>query len=255
MVLQDETREMAIHLIRKLEQFVRLSAEERRVLAGLADLKVRRLAPREDIVREGEKPTHVNLFLDGWACRYKTLEDGRRQIIAFFVPGDMCDLNIFILREMDHSIAPLTPITLVEIPHETLNEITATHPRITQALWWETLVNAAIQREWTVNLGQRTALERLSHLLCELFFRLRAVGRTEGNACEFPITQSDLGDTVGLSTVHVNRTLQDMRASGLISLAGRELIIHDLERLQRTAMFNPNYLHLDHEGRHLDANT
>lgn len=245
---------MAIHLIRKLEQFTRLSNEESEVLLSLADHKSRRFAAREDIVREGEKPTHVNLFLDGWACRYKTLEDGRRQIIAFFVPGDLCDVNIFILKEMDHSIAPLTSVTVAEIPHDILTQITATYPRITQAFWWETLVNAAIQREWTVNLGQRTAYERMAHLLCELFFRLRAVGRTRGLTCEFPLTQADLGDTLGLSTVHVNRTLQEMRAAGLITLSGRELVIHDLDGLRRAAMFNENYLHLGREGAHLDAN-
>jgi CRP-like cAMP-binding protein len=243
-----------IHLIRKLEKFTHLAPEEKEALEAVAALKVRRFAAREDIVREGDKPDHVNLFLDGWACRYKTLEDGRRQIIAYFIPGDLCDLNVSLLSEMDHSIGPLTAVSVAEISHEALEAITATYARIGKALAWESLVNIAIQREWTVSLGRRTALERVSHLLCELFIRLGTVGRTSGFSCDFPITQADLGDTLGLSTVHVNRTLQEMRAMGLITLRGKELLIPDFNALKRVAMFNETYLHLGHEGRHLDAN-
>ena len=239
---------MATFLIRRLEQFAKLSVDDKDVLRVAAAQRVRRVAPREDIVHEGDKPRGVSVFLDGWACRYKTLEDGRRQIIAYFVPGDMGDLYNFVLREMDHSIAALTPLTVAEFSRETLDEMTARSPRIGQALWWETLVFASIQREWTVNLGLRTALERISHLLCELFFRLRAVGLADNDTCELPVTQVDLGETVGLSSVHVNRTLQELRASGLITLRDRTLIIHDLDALQTIALFNPSYLHLGPQG-------
>lgn len=245
---------MANPLIRKLEQFTRLSAEDKRALERAAACKVRRIGTREDIIHEGDAPREVNVILEGWACRYKTLEDGRRQIMAYFVPGDLCDLNIFILRQMDHSIGTLSPVTLAEIPRDAVEHLLDSHSRISRALWWATLVNEAIEREWVVNLGQRTAFERLGHLLCELFVRLRAVDLTRGNSCDFPVTQAELADTLGLSTVHVNRTLQELRAAGLIVLQGRTLTIPDLGALQEASLFNPNYLHLNREGRHLDAN-
>ncbi|SKA26907.1 cAMP-binding domain of CRP or a regulatory subunit of cAMP-dependent protein kinases [Consotaella salsifontis] len=205
-------------------------------------------------MREGDQPTVINLFLDGWGRRYKDLPDGRRQVVSFFVPGDLCDLNIFILRQMDHSIGALTPLTIAEIPRSAFEEIIDRHPRITQALWWEALVAAATQREWTMSLGQRNAAERIGHLLCELFLRLRTVGLTNGTSCPFPLTQSVLGEATGLSLVHVNRTLQDYRAAGMIVLKQRELTIPDLRALMEASMFDANYLHLDHEGRHFDAN-
>ncbi|GJE46069.1 Crp/Fnr family transcriptional regulator [Methylobacterium soli] len=245
---------MPQHLIRKLEQFARLSYDDRHALEEAARQRVRLFDPHQDIIREGDNPDHVNLILEGWACRYKTLEDGRRQIISFFLPGDLCDPHVFVLREMDHSISTITHVRLAEISRDTLLSLTEQHPRITQALWWEMLVHAATQREWTVNLGQRTGLERIGHLLCELFIRLRGVGLTNGDSCALPATQIDLGDATGLSNVHVNRVLQEMRTTGLVMLKGKYLTIPDLERLQRVSLFNVNYLHLDREGRHLDAN-
>jgi CRP-like cAMP-binding protein len=245
---------MPHHLILKLEQFTKLSHEDRVALRRAASQKRRYLGAREDIIREGDNPGHVNLILDGWACRYKQLVDGRRQVISFLLPGDLCDPHVFVLREMDHSIGTLTNVILAEIPRSTILAVTGNHPRITQALWWEMLVTTAIQREWTVNLGQRTAAERLSHLLCELFYRLRSVGRTEGQTCELPVTQLDIADAMGLSNVHVNRTLQELRATGLIVLKGRHLTIPGLKALAEAGLFNPNYLHLDRSGRHLDAN-
>lgn len=245
---------MSSPIIRKLENFARLSTQDKRALEDLASERVRRFEAREDIIHEGDTPEMVNLIQEGWACRYKHLEDGRRQIISFFLPGDLCDLHIFVLREMDHSLGAITPVTLAQIPRQAFEEITLKHPRITQALWWESLVSAAIQREWTVNTGQRDALERVAHLLCELFHRLRAVGLADDDTCDLPVTQTDLADATGLSPVHVNRTLQDLRRDGLIELKGRVLRIPDLDGLMRAALFNPNYLHLNREGRHLDAN-
>jgi CRP-like cAMP-binding protein len=249
---------MATALIAKLEQFTKLSSPDKQALEQVAALKVRLLRPREDIIHEGDRPKWVNLILEGWACRYKALEDGRRQITAFLVPGDLCDLRMFILKEMDHSIGAITPLRVAEIPSETIVELTDAHPRIGRALWWNSLVEEAIAREWTTNLGQRNALERTAHLLCELYLRLRGVGLTNGDAdglsFEMPVTQEQLGDTVGLSTVHVNRTLQEMRDTGLIVWKGKRVTIPDLEALKATALFNPNYLHLDHNGHALDAN-
>lgn len=243
---------MPHHLIRKLEQFTKLSRDDRQALEDAASKK-RTFPEHSDIIREGDNPAYVNLILEGWACRYKQLDDGRRQILAFFVPGDLCDTHIYILREMDHSIAALTPVTLAEIPRSMLERITNERARVTKALWWDTLVAVAIQREWTVNLGQRTAIERLGHLFCELFLRLRGVDLTDGDSCMLPLTQVELADAMGLSNVHINRTLQELRRAGLVVLKGRRLTIPDLAALQRASLFNPNYLHLDRDGRHLDA--
>lgn len=240
-------------LVRKLERYAKLSADDRAALDELVRQNVRRLRAREDIIREGERPTHISLILQGWACRYKVLEDGRRQIISFFLPGDLCDLNVFVLRHMDHSIGAITPLAYAEVRREAFDSV-AERPRVIQAMWWDSLVMAAVQREWTVNLGQRTAFERVAHLLCELFIRLRAVGLTHGSRCELPVTQAELADAIGLTPVHVNRTLQELRAQGLIVLQGKELTIPDLERLKDASLFNDSYLHLDHEGAHLDAN-
>jgi len=145
-------------------------------------------------------------------------------------------------------------VSYAEITRDMLEHVTSNHARITQALWWDTLVAMAIQREWTLNVGQRTALERMAHLLCELFIRMQVIGHTQGNRCEFPLLQSDLADATGLSNVHVNRTLQELRAQNLIILRGKELTIPDIEALKEAALFNINYLHLEHEGRELDAN-
>ena len=209
---------------------------------------------RRDLIREGETPKFVHLMVVGWACRYKTLPDGRRQVVAFFVPGDFCDLNVYILKEMDHSIGAITRLSVADISREDMDALTARHPRITQGLWWEALVNAAIQREWTLSIGQRTAYERIAHLLVELHMRLKTVGLTQNGSCDFPLTQTDIADATGLTPVHVNRTLQELRRDDLIILERRQLTIPDIRKLMDAAMFNPNYLHLGHEGQHLDAN-
>jgi CRP-like cAMP-binding protein len=241
------------HLIRKLELFTKLSEDDKRALEKAAGHKVRSVAPREDIVHEGDPPRHVNLILEGFACRYKSLEDGRRQIVAFFVPGDLCDARMFVLRRMDHSIGALSPVRLAEIPSEVFLALGEGSPRLRQALWWNALVEEATAREWILNVGQRTATERMAHLLCELFLRLKAVGLATGDSCELPITQAELADALGLSTVHTNRTLQELRSMQLITLSRKSLVILDFEALQRTALFNPGYLHMDHAGRGLDA--
>jgi CRP-like cAMP-binding protein len=238
----------------RLELFTKLSETEQEKLDALAKRNVRTVEPRRDIIREGDKPRAVNVVLDGWACRYKQLPDGRRQVVSFFLPGDLCDANVFILRQMDHSIGAITRVRIAEVTPDEFQSLMTGSQRITQALWWHELVDAAIAREWTTSLGQRTAYERIAHLLCELFVRLQSVGLTRDDNVDFPLTQSDLADATGLTAVHVNRTLQELRRDGLIELQGRVLRIPDLPRLEGVAMFNPNYLHLDREGRHLDAN-
>lgn len=241
------------HLFRKLQNFARLSQEDSAALEKIRSSIIETQA-RQDIIREGEDPKVVRLIVSGWACRYKGLPDGRRQIVGFFIPGDFCDLNVYILREMDHSIGAITPVRYAMITPDEMERITHDRPRVAQALWWHELVNTSIQREWLLSVGQRTAYERIAHLLVELYLRLRAVGLADAGGCEFPITQIDIAEATGLTPVHVNRTLRDLRREGLVELTRRRLIIPDLNRLKDAAMFNPNYLHLDHEGRHLDAN-
>jgi CRP-like cAMP-binding protein len=230
-------------VIRGLKRLGRLTEEDMRLLGGSIGQSVRRIEAGRSLIQKGEKPTSAFLILEGWAYRYKTLSNGRRQIIAFLIPGDISDLNIFGLPRMDHSIASLTPLAFAELPRESFEEFfNGTQPRIARALWIKFLVGASIQREWTVNLGQRSAPERLGHLFCELFYRLKAVGLTEGNHCHLPLTQSDLAESTGLSLVHVNKRLQDLRNAGLIVLRGKVLLIPDIEALETASIFNPDYL-------------
>ncbi len=235
---------MPSQFIRKLEQFVDLNAEDKRVLSDIVSERSRVVAAREDLIREGDDPIYMYVMLSGWSFRYKMLEDGRRQIIAFFLPGDLCDLNVFLLPEMDHSIAALTPLRVAEISREQFNRIERDYPNVMHALWWESLVAFAIQREWTVSLGQRDAIERISHLLCELYFRQDAVGLVDNKSCELPVTQSEFASAAGLSAVHVNRTLQELRALGVIEFHNKVLTVPDIDALTRVAGFNPSYLHL-----------
>ena len=236
----------------RLEAFAKLSPDDRTALDQVSR-NTRFVEPRRDLISEGDNPRFVHLVLDGWACRYKALPDGKRQIVSLFVPGDFCDLNVYILKAMDHSIGAITRLKVAMIAPEDMNALTEGRPRITQALWWHELVTSAIQREWTLNIGQRGAYERLGHLLVELYLRLQSIGRAQDGRCDFPLTQTDLADSTGLTAVHVNRTLQELRRNGLIELERKQLHILDLERLMDVSMFNPNYLHLEREGRHLDA--
>nr|USU32740.1 Crp/Fnr family transcriptional regulator [Methylobacterium sp. OTU13CASTA1] len=240
-------------LIVKLEQFEHLDDEERRALLALTDGRMLHYEPRSDIIREGEDPRVVRLVLSGWACRYKQLPDGCRQIVAFFLPGDLCDHNVFVLSEMDHSIGTLTAVTLIEIAPAAFEAMMSARPQVTRALWWESLVNAGTQREWILNLGGRDALERLAHLFCELFHRLRGIGQTQDASYDMPLTQSDLAEVTGLTPVHVNRTLQTLRQRGLLTLKGRRLTILSRPGLERLALFNPNYLHLERVAARQDA--
>ena len=237
----------------KLEAFTKLSADDRAALDQVTR-NTRYIDPRRNLISEGDRPHFVHLVLDGWAARYKQLPDGKRQIVSLFVPGDFCDLNIYILKAMDHSIGAITRLKVAMITPDEMDALTANRPRITQALWWHELVTTAIQREWTLNIGQRMAYERIAHLLVELYKRLETVGKAKDGRCDFPLTQNDLADATGLTAVHVNRTLQELRRNGLIELDRKQLKILDIEQLIDVSMFNPNYLHLDHEGRHLDAN-
>jgi CRP-like cAMP-binding protein len=178
----------------------------------------------------------------GFAGRIKSLPDGRRQILAIEVPGDFSDLHSFLLKKMDHSIEALSHCEIAKVPHTKLVDITERFPRLTRALWWDTAVDAAVQREWATSLGCRSAYEQIAHLLCELLIRLQAVGLADGNSYDLPITQERLGEAFGLSTVHVNRTLQALRRGQLIISEGGRITIPDVEALKEVAGFDPVYL-------------
>jgi CRP-like cAMP-binding protein len=200
--------------IRKLNLFAPLSGSDTNLLEQLCS-KPLSIKAREDLIREGEAPDVVHLILDGFACRYKVLPDGTRSIMAYLLPGDMADWHVFILGEMDHSVATLSPCRVVEIPRAAVLEITDKYPAITRALWWIALVDEAVLREWIVNVSRRSAMEAVAHLFCELLARLEAVGLRVENGFEFPVTQSELADTVELSAVHANRVIQELRARKL----------------------------------------
>jgi CRP-like cAMP-binding protein len=238
----------------RLEAYTKLSPHDRTRIDRLTSKAVREVGARRDFLREGERPRAMFVVLDGWGCRYKALPDGRRQIVSFFLPGDICDLNTCMLGVMDHSIGAITPMKVAEIGADEFAALLDQHPRVTNALYWDGLVTLATQREWMLNVGQRSAYERIAHLLCEIFLRLEMVGLTNGMSCEFPLTQVDLADATGLTAVHTNRTLQELRRDALIGLQSRTLTIPDLERLKSAGLFNANYLHLNGEGRHLSAN-
>lgn len=186
----------------------------------------------------------MKIVLDGWCSRQKVLPNGRRQIVAFLLPGDMCDYNVFVLSQMDHTIASITNVTYAQLTMEMMEEL-ASSPDIRRALWWDTLTRESILREWILNIGQRSAYERIAHLLCELYFRQRSVGLGNDGVVALPLTQADLGEATGMSNVHVNRTLQQLRGDGLIELRNNMLKVPDIDRLVGTAMFSPGYLHIE----------
>jgi CRP-like cAMP-binding protein len=236
----------------KLQAFTRLSPEDVAALQALTR-NVRTIEARRDLLREGEAPKHMHLLLKGWACRHKSLPDGKRQVLGILVPGDLCDLDSWLLRQMDHSIGAITAIKVALISRDDIDALAREHPRIGEALRRNGLVDNAIGREWLLNLGQRSAYARIAHLIAELFLRLRTVGLTDEHGCDFPLTQNDIADATGLTAVHVNRMLQELRADGVIELERKRLHIPHLDALKVAAMFNPGYLHLEREGRHLDA--
>ena len=228
-------------LIRKLEQYGPISDEECRFLKQ-APSRIVDYTQHEPIVREGDSPSESCLIVEGFACRFKSLPEGTRQIMAFHVPGDFCDLHSFFLKKMDHGIAAMPRCKIAKVPHRKVQEITEKFPGLTRALCWDMAMDAAVHREWMISMGRRTAYEQIAHLLCELLVRLRSVGLAPGNSYEFPATQEELGDAFGLSTVHVNRMLQALRAADLIIFKGKVVTIPDPERLMEAAGFDPTYL-------------
>lgn len=233
---------------RKLERRDVLSADERAALLAAAGSEAT-FAAGSDLVREGDRPDHSILVLEGITTRYSILKGGQRQITAIHVPGDFVDLHSLMLKQMDHSVGALSHCRVVTFPHPGLVAITETHPHLTRLLWLMTLIDAAIQREWIVAMGRRSAAEQLAHLICELYVRLGVANLVHDESFTFPINQTELGDALGLSAVHVNRVLQDLRAENLFTWQGQVVHVLDWPRLQRRADFDPTYLHLNSEPR------
>lgn len=209
---------------------------------------VRRIENNRYVVREGDVPTHCCLLVSGFAVRHKITGDGGRQIVNLHMAGDMVDLQNSLLRQADHNVQALTTMTAAFIPREALVDLAFARPNVGKALWLETLIEGSIAREWVANVGRRDARTRIAHLLCEFAQRLDAVGL--GSECnyELPMTQEQMADAVGLTPVHVNRTLKALDAEGLTTRSKRSVIINDWKRLAEVGDFRSTYLHLPQEA-------
>jgi CRP-like cAMP-binding protein len=200
-------------------------------------------------VRAGTQLSHSALTVEGIVARYKDLSEGQRQIQELHVPGDFSDLHGFLLKRLDHNVATLTRARIAYVPHEAVRRITEEEPHLARLLWFSTLIDSAIQREKILSVGRRPALARLAHLLSELHVRLDLVGLVEEGSFALPITQLDLGDATGLTSVHVNRMLKQLRDDRLVTFRGGAVTVHDLPRLQQVAEFDATYLYLDRRPR------
>jgi CRP-like cAMP-binding protein len=235
------------HLL-KLRARDDISAEEESALRAAMG-EVREYPADRTFIRAGEELTVSTLVLDGLICRYKDLRDGQRQITELHVAGDFADLHSFTLKRLDHNIMALTPARAALFPHDRLREITERHPHLTRVLWFMTNLDAAIHREWVLSLGRRSALSRVAHLFCELHVRLGVVGLSDEAGYSLPLTQTDLAECVGLTPIHVNRTLKALRTRGLVEFRARRVYLKDMEGLKRVAEFDPSYLYLERRPR------
>lgn len=236
---------ISVHL-KKLRQRTEISAEEERAIRDCVT-ETRRLPADEIFVRSGELLNSSALLLNGWMARSKDLPSGERQVTELHVAGDFTDLHGFSLKRLDHDVTTLSECVVAVVPHERLLKLTTNYPHLGRVYWFCTNVDAAIHREWSLSLGQRSALSRMANLFCELYMRLRVVGRTEGNGYEFPLTQRELSECLGLTVVHANRTLQELRRRGLVEFENRFVTIVDRRGLEGVAQFDPCYLYLDRE--------
>jgi CRP-like cAMP-binding protein len=234
-------------LIRKLQIAGPLSEADKHALRS-AITRETHVKKDVDIICDGDRATSCNVLLSGWVCRYVLLPKGRRQILSFQFPGDIFDAHSFLLQEMDHSIGTLTPCRIGIIPHPTMKRLTEASPRVTRAVWRDTLVDAAIFRAWVTNIGRRSAYQRVAHLICESYLRLDAVRLAPQWELDWPITQSELADATGLTVVHINRTLKQLRDDGLVRIRKSRLTILDWPGLKSAADFDPRYLHLPQTG-------
>jgi CRP-like cAMP-binding protein len=235
-------------LIKKLDALGSLSDEEERAFIKIIGPR-RTVNAGADIVEDGSSPAFSTVLLEGFCCRYKLLRQGRRQILAFQIPGDLLDIYSYVLPKMDHAIGALTRCTVAPIAHTEIRRITERFPNLGHLLWRDSLVDASIVRTWLTGVGRRSAVSRMAHLFCELHHRLKAVGLVTENKFQLPVTQGGIADALGLSAVHVNRTLKKLRVQRLVSTMGQSVTITDGEGLRIVAAFDPSYLHFRKEAR------
>ena len=230
-------------LIQRLGTIAVLTDPEKQAIADLP-LRIRDFKENTDLVTEGDYPSECCMVVAGFVFRYKLLGRGRRQIFSFHLPGDIPDLQSLHLAVMDHNLGALTPGRAAYIPHAALRDLTERHPNLASILWRDTLIDSAVFREWLASVGRRSARQRVAHLICEVTVRMRALDLITDHAFNMPVTQAELGDALGLSTVHINRVLQAMRREDLLTWRGTALLVLDWERLKAVGDFDAAYLHL-----------
>lgn len=235
-------------MVRKLSSHSPVTAAEQDVLLSLPH-QLGRLDRGDYLVRDGDKATRCAVLLSGFAYRSKVAGNGARQILSVHLRGDMIDLQNGMLEIADHSVQALTRIQVAYIPFGEIKKAANAHPGIAQAFWRDTLIDASIFREWILNVGRRDARQRISHLLCELALRQEIAGVCMGPRYAWPMTQAEIGDAAGLTTVHVNRTLQALRGDGLISKHSGDVEILDWSGLQDAGDFSAAYLHQPVRGQ------
>lgn len=236
-------------MIEKLARRATLDPDDRAALAEMP-CTLRTLQASAYLLREGE-PARLNCsyILSGFAFRQKLTAEGARQIVSVHMPGDFLDFQHLFLRVADHNVQALTRLTIAEISCEVLQELALARPAIGRAIWIDGLIEASIYREWILNVGRRDARARIAHILCEFAVRMRAAGMVNDNGYELPMTQEQLGDAVGLTSVHVNRTLKGLVADGLVRFDRRNLSILDWDGIREVGGFSSMYLHLDQSSR------
>ena len=233
---------ITVHL-KKLRRRIELSSEEEQAVRDSV-VEARKVPADQVLIRSGEELNSSNILLDGWMARGRDLAGGERQVTELHVAGDFADLHGLTLKRLDHDVMTLTDCIVGVVPHERLQQITRKYPRLAEAYWFSTNVDGAITRELALSLGQRSAISRMAHLFCELHMRLGAVGKGRPDGFEFPLTQRELSECLGLTVVHVNRTLQELRRRNLVELENRQLTILDPRGLKGVAEFDPSYLYL-----------
>ena len=235
------------HLL-KLRARDNISADEEQEIRSLVSHTIR-VRSDQTFIRHGQELKESMLLLDGWMGRAKDLPSGQRQIAELHVAGDFVDLHGFTLKRLDHDLITLSDCVVAVVPHERLKAMTENFPHLTRMYWFMTNLDAAVHREWTLSLGRRTAISRMAHLFCEMLVKLEIVGLASGNSYDFPMTQIELSEALGLTAVHVNRTLQELRRMRLIEAGNRRLTILDIEALKGVAEFDPSYLYLEKRPR------
>ncbi|MAC11690.1 MAG: Crp/Fnr family transcriptional regulator [Sphingorhabdus sp.] len=227
--------------VERLSRCASLSEQDVLALEGIC-ANTRRYPAQQDLIREGDPPGPLYVFLEGWGCRYKMLPEGGRQVLAVMMPGDFCDMHTGLLNEMDHSIAAVTFSQVAIIDRVEMQALIESHPAIAKACWLQQLIDLGVARSWIASLGRRDATERLAHLMCELFFR--ACGNNEDGQwqCRMPLSQILLADALGLTPAHVSRVLRKLRSAGVMELIDDELVIADVDKLMEIAGFDHHYL-------------